>query len=431
MTKKKLPALSESSGEQFKKTNEAIGLRVSRGRLSFMSRKLLNVLMYHAQNLGSPGVNSPLQTETAHKYFWVPVAEISKDAHYNSNDTKLLKEVAEELQDIRIVSETEREWTSERLLASIKIVNPAGLHKRGGKLWLGYEFPAEVLNLVMSPKSNFTTLTLYYMTVLRTGAGLALYEMARANAWKPNGLSERRSWIEWRDYLEGMPGSEMPDWKYEYKFFKDRVLKKAITEVNTLTDLEVELFEYKTGRRVSDLQFKIKKKSDASLSLLPPPLINSKLIEQLCRLGFLRQEAEALYSTHDPDDIVAALDYTQIRLDNKQLEPLDAPQAYFKSALRGKYGATKKRVAEQEKKPSLRLPAKVEVPKPDPTVVAARRAALEAYDIMPDVERARVFAAFVEGHRHLAATAGKKPTSPLVRKPLAEWLLAAMTEQNH
>jgi hypothetical protein len=152
------PVVVEKDAETFKKTNEAIGLRVSKGHLSFISRKLFNVAVLHAQKLGAPGINAPIESETSHKYFWVPAAEIQRDASYNSNDTKLLKEALEELQDIRITSETAREWTSERLLSSVKIVNPAGLHKKGGRLWVGFEFPAEVMNLVMNPRT-FTSLS--------------------------------------------------------------------------------------------------------------------------------------------------------------------------------------------------------------------------------------------------------------------------------
>jgi len=57
----------------------------------------------------------------------------------------------------------------------------------------GYEFPAEVMTLVMNPKT-YTTLTLYYMTVLRTGAGWRFIEVARSNMWKQNGLTDRRPW---------------------------------------------------------------------------------------------------------------------------------------------------------------------------------------------------------------------------------------------
>ena len=422
--RKKLPVVAEKNSEKFKKTNEAIGLRVSKGHLSFMSRKLFNVMVLHAQRLGVPGANAPIETATSKKYFWVPVNEISRDANYNSHDTQLLKEIAEELQDIRIVSETDREWTSERLVASVKLVNPAGLHKKGGKLWLGYEFPAEVMTLVMNPKT-YTTLTLYYMTVLRTGAGLALYEVARSNMWKQNGLTDRRPWEFWRDYLEGMSGEDMADWKKQYKFFKDRVLKKALSEVNTLTDLEVELLEFKDGKRVIDIQFRVNKKSQTNLDLPPPPIIDSQIIERLMELGIAKQEAEAIYGTHPEGEVRDAVAYTFDRLNNSKLPPLETPAAYFKNSLKGRYGAKKKAIA-APKKVVADAPPKT-TPEVNLELEKRRKEVLANFDEMSQAERKGVLTNFLSANPAMRAAVSKNPQSKSVRTSLAGWLLRTAT----
>ncbi|MCX7177107.1 MAG: replication initiation protein [Proteobacteria bacterium] len=415
-TRKRLPVVVEQTADSFKKTNEAIGLRVSKGHLTFMSRKLFNVMVLHAQRLGAPGINAPIETATSHKYFWVPVPEISRDAHYNSNDTKLLKEVAEELQDIRIISETDREWTSERLIASVKLVNPAGLHKRGGKLWMGYEFPAEVLNLVMNPKT-YTTLTLYYMTVLRTGAGLALYEVARSNSWKTSGLTERRPWEEWRDYLEGQAGDDMPDWRKQYKFFKDRVLKKALIEVNTLTDTEMELIEFKEGKRVIDLQFRIIKKPQANLDLSPPPLIDSQILDQLMALGIAKQEAESIYSTNAEGDVRDAIAYTVARRDDPKQPELKTPAAYFKEALKGRWGASKRALrAPKAAKPAHTPPS---APETDPGLERLRKEALTRFDALPSADQDALVSQFL---LDTPALSRMKTGTVAFKKAFAGWL---------
>ena len=63
MTVKKKPAKTAASGttelKEFRKTNEAIGLRVSEGRLSLLSRKIFNVMVYHAQRIRNKGENAP------------------------------------------------------------------------------------------------------------------------------------------------------------------------------------------------------------------------------------------------------------------------------------------------------------------------------------------------------------------------------------
>src|SRR3954452_21448252 len=126
--------------KEFRKTNEAIGLRVSEGRLSLLSRKIFNVMVYHAQRIRNKGENAPIDSEAAKNYYWIPLAELARDAAYDSRDTELFKEQVQELQNIRIFSEDAIQWTSERLVSSVKLVNPRGLKKQGGMLWFGFAF---------------------------------------------------------------------------------------------------------------------------------------------------------------------------------------------------------------------------------------------------------------------------------------------------
>lgn len=405
-----------TGAENFKKTNDAIGLRVSRGHLSFVSRKVFNVFVLHAQKLGAPGVNAPIQSETAHKYFWVPLSEIQKDTDYNSNDTKLLKESLEELQDIKITSQTDKEWTSERLLASVKLVNPSGLNKKGGRVWVGFEFPAEVMSLVMNPRT-FTTLSLYYMTVLRTNAGLALYEAAKKHAWKqPLAMTEKLGWEHWRDYLEGMSGKDMADWKHQYKFFKDRVLKKAIAEVNGLTDIDVELIEHKNGKRVLDLQFKVTKKTQSTLDLPGPPVIDTAIIGEMVDMGLHRKEAEEMFATHSEVEIKSALLYTQTRA--LSAPELQSPAAYFKKALRDKYATAKP----TKKTQVIRTPV-VNIEVNDPESASRQELALADYDALPSEEKDLRWNAFLDDNPGAAkAYGGSRRAGLVARKTFGVWL---------
>ncbi len=283
------------SALEFRKTNEAIGLRVSEGRLSLLSRKTFNLMVYHAQKLGVPGQNAPLDTPVAQKYFWIPLTDLARDAAYDSKDTELLKKSVQELQDIRIYMEDEKQWTSERLVSSVKIVNSAGLKRRGGRVWFGFAFPPEVANLVMNPGA-YTKLSIYYQTMLRSGASLALYEICRRFATNPSRLSSRERWEWWYGALSGNPVTEgLP----QYKYFKRDVLKTSISEINAVTDIEVELVEHKQGRKVVDLQFRIRLNEQPALDLPAPPLIDAAMIERLMQLGIAQEEATAIFVSHD------------------------------------------------------------------------------------------------------------------------------------
>ena len=174
-----------SPSMEFRKTNDAIGLRVREGKMSLLTRKVFNVMMYHAQQLKVTGVNSPIDTPASKKYFWIRLADLARDAAYDSKDTEFLKAQLEEMQNIKLLMENDRQWTSERLVASVTLVNPMGLKKHAGQVWFGFAFPPEVHELVMAP-GTYTRFSIFYQGLLRSGSSLALYEICRRYATNPS-----------------------------------------------------------------------------------------------------------------------------------------------------------------------------------------------------------------------------------------------------
>lgn len=352
-TKGKTDSSSKGDLKEFRKTNEAIGLRVSEGRLSLLSRKIFNVMVYHAQRARVKGENAPIDTEAAKKYFWIPLADVARDAAYDSKDTELLKEHVQELQNIRIFSEDAIQWTSERLVSSVKLVNPKGLNKKGGMLWFGFAFPPEVESMVLSPGS-YTKLSVYYQALLRSGASLALYEICRRYATNPSKVTSRNEWEWWYGALTGNPVREaLP----EYKYFKRDVIKPAIAEINMVTDINVELIEHKQGRRVSALQFRVQPAQQSALQFPAPPLIDGDLVQRMMSLGLSQDDACNILATTDDAKLRATLDLTETRLKNPKATRIDSPAGYFKTALRDNYAApadvAKKTLLKLERKPSV------------------------------------------------------------------------------
>jgi hypothetical protein len=338
--------------KEFRKTNEAIGLRVSEGRLSLLSRKIFNVMVYHAQRIRVKGENAPIDTEAAKNYYWIPMAELARDAAYDSRDTELFKEQVQELQNIRIYSEDAIQWTSERLVSSVKLVNPKGLKKQGGMLWFGFAFPPEVEQMVMAPGS-YTKLSVYYQALLRSGASLALYEICRRYATNPSRVTNRADWEWWYGVLTGNPvGESIP----EYKYFKRDVLKYAITEINTVTDINVELIEHKNGRRVAGLQFRVTPSDQESLALSAPPVIDAELVQRMMTIGVSQEDACNLLASTEDSKLKATLDLVEARLKNKRAPEVSSPAGYFKQALRQGYASNaaiaQKTIEAVEKKPN-------------------------------------------------------------------------------
>jgi hypothetical protein len=390
MTKKPtdiLPAPQED--RELRKTNELIARPLVSGHFTLLGRKVFNAMILHAQMQGAPGKDAPTADAAHARLFWAPLSDIARDARYDSNDTEMLKDVARQLMDIKVENETDTEWTADHLVESVRLVNPAGLRKKGGRIWLGYRFPDEVMHLVTDPR-RFTKLPLYYLTILRSNAGAALYEIAKESAWKTSGLTARAPWEDWQAILEGKPKSELQGWKSEYKFFKDRILKKAIAEVGTLTDIEIELLEYKSGRKVNEIQFKVSKKEQGDLPFGPPPVIDYSVVDAVMEFGLTKREGEDIMASMDDGFVRSTCAYVRERLANKNLPAIASAAAFFRSALRGRYvdGVKPKALSKPKAEPTPKGP------KVDPETDEARRIARAALSEMDKVAKAELIDRF-------------------------------------
>jgi len=416
---KKKAAVSEVESRdlrEFRKTNEAIGLRVVEGSLSLLSRKVFNVMMFHAQEMKVPGSNAPIDTPAAKKYFWIPLSVLARDAAYNSKDVQYLKEQLEDIQNIKLLMENERQWTSERLVSSVTLVNPSGLNKHSGQVWFGYAFPPEVHEQVMAP-STYTRLSIVYQSSLKSGSALALYEICRRYATNPAKLTFKGSYEHWHGVITGNPISTTNP--PAYKYFKRDVLKPAIAEINQLTDIDIELVEHKNGRRVEELQFRVEQARQPQLEFPAPPPIDAELLGRIMKFGLSKADACDLAALHPEDLIRAAITRVELRAESKSMSPLTAPAGYFRWQL-----------ADLVKNPSAApqiAATKTAQKRPDgPNVMekflAARaQEALAVYKEMDDRERKSIFETFKAQHTSTTIKLDKGVESPIVRSIFSIW----------
>ena len=414
------PVAGITDPREFRKTNDAIGLRVKEGKLSLLTRKVFNVMMYHAQQMKESGINAPIDTPTSKKYFWIPLSELARDAAYDSKDTEFLKNQLEELQNVKLLLENERQWISERLVSSIQLVNPTGLKKHSGQVWFGYAFPPEVHELVMAP-GTYTKLSIFYQGLLRSGAALALYEVCRRYATNPSHLTLNASPEHWYGVLTGspVPEKEIPP----YKYFKRDVLKSAIAEVNALTDITVELIEHKNGRRIDSIQFRVAPAIQPQLALPAAPIIDTELLEKLMRFGLTQEAAIECLGAFSDSKIRATTQFVDARIAQKNSAPLDSPAAYFRWALRegratervlsAKGGARSAGAAHNEGDGSTVM---------EQFLAARAEEAFEIYNELDVNERANVFARFKEAQPpSKMIKLDKGMTSVTVRKQFGRW----------
>ena len=400
--------------KEFRKANEIVAPRVSRGGiLSLLGRKVFNVLLYHTQRLGVPGENAPDGDNSYKTLFWLPLSDLAKDAAFNSEDTALLKETLLKLQDIKIITDDAKGFSSDVLVASVKIV-PG---KHGKKTMLGWGLHPATEAILRNP-DFYTRLSIYYLTSLRTTAGIALYENSKRYITNPSRLTRREAWEWWHDVLTGQPvGGEKP----EYKYFKRDVLKPAIAEVNK-TDIRVELIEHKDGRRIAELQFKVERELQGDLELPPPPIIDTKLIARITDLGIRSQEATDIFASHEELFVISTLNLLDGRIADPKLPPLSSPAAFFRTALRERYAdGVKKRALSKPKE--LRASDAVVISPEDEAVNAAKRSALVDHDNLPDAEREAQLAEFLSQNPAYVQFVKKSKNSRVARESLATWLI--------
>jgi len=417
-TKKTLPATqdAEQAQREFRKANEVIAPRVTRGgTLSLLARKIFNVLLYHTQRLGVPGINAPSDDPAYLEFYWLPLGELAKDTAYNSEDSKVLKDALVKLQDIKIILDDAKGFASDVLIPKIRVIPD----RRGKPTMVGWTIDSTTEKTLLRPEF-YTRLSIYYLTSLQTTAGISLYENAKRYATNPSKLTARETWEWWHDVLTGVPITHE---KPEFKYFKRDVLRPAIEEVNT-TDIRVELIEHKTGRRITHLQFRIERVAQGALELPPPPVIDTKAIDRIRELGIHAREAEDIFASHDDRLVRITLDWVRDRMANKSMPTVESPAALFRSALRGRYADSKPAVRKALKAPEA-IPTLTQVNLEPDAPNPESQQAMAKFELLQPVDRKRLldlFAATLKGPIRKAYDR-EGFGSAMIRGSLAGWLV--------
>jgi hypothetical protein len=166
---------------------------------------------------------------------------------------------------------------------------------------------------------------------LQSHGAIALYEIC--SRYRDVGQTSRQSWSWWRPVLSGKPETEQTR-KQEYRFFKRDVLKAAMAEVNAVTDLSVQLVEYKAGRFISDLQFKIERKvQQEGLPAGPVEPLDLSLLSKARSLGIDERSSEQLLDQFGDALMRVGLDLLEKRITSAYPEPLREPGRYLQTVL--------------------------------------------------------------------------------------------------
>jgi len=403
---KKIDGLTERKGgpqKNLRKANEAIAIKPTSGKMTFLSRKIFNSLLYHAQGQGDIPV------------YKVPLSEFVASLDYESRDTKLLQN------HLRRMVETTVEWHDPNKRWGVgSLLGEAEIKFDGRNSTVEWSYTPKVKGFLLDPE-RYTPISLQYQAILRTHGALALFEICSRYETNPSGLTNRAPPEWWYPVLTG--NSESTPGPHFYRYFKRDTLSPSIVEINGMTHLHVELIEHKQGRKVIEIQFAISAKAQATLDLPAPPIIDSALMDRISHFGIAKSEAEEIFASHPEALLRATIGLVEDRIKNSRLPELDSSAAFFKSALR--HGYAVKKPAAQKALASAGLdqlpPAEALADTPDPEA----NSAMARFESLPILDQKRRLEQFAESLKEpLRSTYAKQGLgSAVIRRSLAGWLV--------
>jgi hypothetical protein len=317
--------LQTAEEQSVAKANEAIAIRPKRGRLTLLSRRIYNALLYHSQR---QGVDEPV--------YRLALSELIGDARFNSNNTELLKSHLRDMQattiELSTSSSSLKRWVSSQLLGTVTIEEQG----RGRPCMVTWRYPDEIKERLVKPH-QYTRVLLEMSSQMRSYSAAVLYEIGARYLSSPGRLSMREDVVWWAAVLTGRSDIKEVD----YRFLKRDVISKALSEIDALCeDFGLELIEHKRGRKIEEIQFRVVPKVQQRLGDIDAPnrnVFDLHLVARLIALGLKQDEAQDLYASTDEGQLRATLDHVDQRLRSESMPALKSPAAYFKDALKKGY----------------------------------------------------------------------------------------------
>jgi hypothetical protein len=228
------------SSQEFKKHVAAIH---TSGELSLLERKAANVLLLNAfDNLGKKTIH-----EIPLRLFCSMVGW--EDSNDMPTIKKALRKIATTLLEYNVLGDgpADVKWSISTLLAGADI--------EGGII--RYEYSSKLAEKLADP-DIYAVINIAVQKRFKGGYSLTLYE--NCVRFKKTGSTGFHEVEKWRKLL-GATGSAYD----EFKYFNNLILKRAIEEINEVSDITIEPEFQRENRKVSHIRFLIEEKRQRSL----------------------------------------------------------------------------------------------------------------------------------------------------------------------
>lgn len=306
--------------DPLKKPVNALAIVPQNRKITALGRKAYNVMLNIAQAQG-------VEKES----YRAPLSEIVSGIDYGSNDMELIKK------HLRSMASTIVEWQSPTTGEGSKwtvctLIAHAEILKERNQNFLVWSYAQPLRQELLSP-AVFSKLSIGMLSQMHTHAGIVLYEIC--TRYKNVGRTSRQHWRWWLPVLTGHPDTEKLA-KMEYRFFKRDTIKPAIAEVCAITDIEIELVEYKDGKSISDIQFNVKLKAQAALPLKSPSKpVDLSVVKKAGELNIAEERIEELVARYGESEVKQALSELEQRMVKAFPGPVRDPHRYLKARLSG------------------------------------------------------------------------------------------------
>lgn len=411
------------------KPNELIALIPSAGhRLTYMTRLLYNGIILFTQWQGAG--------QGTVKRFAIPLKDLLHVCGLSKDDKAMqYRHVKRHIESIRafgigMLFKGEGSVLKDRGIGLIDKYE--FIHEPTGTI-LVWEMDEHLQEVIANPKNLFTRLNLEVMSKLSTGASMALYEICVRylnNRHKKDELEGYTGKKELMWWVKGLMGN--PDPKLPYKEFHRSYLKKAIAEINSVTNIDIRLEEYKSGKTVTDLEFFIKAKAvneDHSPSVANGEVSGAATgLERRLRdsAGLSKNKIEELVLIYAND-----LSYLETHLRGVELAAtrgqLKNAAAWFLKALKENYDYSgEAALSNAPVSASHKLFENQEAPDETPKSVDAdiTEQILGQFDLLDADKQKSLLAEFTSTHSFLKRMLESRgPRHPAVATQLAKWLL--------
>lgn len=299
---------SEGLPEPFKKAVAAIHVAPVKGTLDLAQRKFFDALLLNAaeQNLKSES-----------RWFSIPITQLIEISGLNSNNRPYIKKQINSLIAFVVnwdYLSDKRVWNASGMISAARIEDGV----------VEYQFSDSLRELFTSPE-------IFQMIDMRTArkfSKTSTYAMWQ-NVIRYEGIGQtpRFKIDTLRDLIIGQ---DWPNGVYAlYKEFKRTVLLPGVNEINKVSDHEIELVEFRQGRSVAEVQFKIRSKNQPEVIDLDELTVLNAVTE----IGIPLSEARKLLSKHGTERLKNAAEYTQDRIKQKRSKPVENPSAYLRRAI--------------------------------------------------------------------------------------------------